>query len=89
LRGRDSGVEKARHVQPIVSRDEAVTRKSTNSALFARRREISVWDCVVADAVAVEPVSAGNSLLSGKITGKIVEFDTPSDGRDRTLTIDG
>jgi hypothetical protein len=42
LRGRDSGVEKARHIQPIVSRDKAPVRKPTNSALFARHREISV-----------------------------------------------
>jgi hypothetical protein len=42
LRGRDSGVEKPRHVQPIVSRDEAPARKPTNSALVDLHREISV-----------------------------------------------
>ena len=42
MEGRDSGVEKARHIQPIVSRDKAPARKPTNSALFARHREISV-----------------------------------------------
>ena len=26
-------------------------------------------ECVVADAVAIEPVSAPNSLLTGKLTG--------------------
>jgi hypothetical protein len=36
LRGRDSGVEKARHIQPIVSRDKTPARKPTDSALFAR-----------------------------------------------------
>jgi hypothetical protein len=39
LRGRDSGVETARHIQLIVSRDKAPARKPTNSALFARHRE--------------------------------------------------
>jgi hypothetical protein len=39
---RDSGVEKARHIRPIVGRDKIPARKPTNSALFARHREISV-----------------------------------------------
>jgi hypothetical protein len=34
----------------------------TGKSLFA-------WDCVVADAVAVEPVSQVESLLTGKLTG--------------------
>jgi hypothetical protein len=42
LRGRDSGVGKARHIQPIVSRDKGPARKPTNSALFALHPEISV-----------------------------------------------
>jgi hypothetical protein len=29
---------------------------------------------MVADAVAVEPVSAANSLLTGKFTGKFTQF---------------
>ena len=39
LRGRDSGVEKARHIQPIVGRDKIPARKLTNSALFCRTPE--------------------------------------------------
>jgi hypothetical protein len=31
-------------------------------------------DCVVADAVAVEPFSAPNSLLTGKNTGKFIRI---------------
>ena len=42
LRGRDSGVKKARHIQPIVSRDKATLENPPNSALLARGREISV-----------------------------------------------
>jgi hypothetical protein len=40
--GRDNGVETARHIQPIVSRDKAPARKPASSVLFARHREISV-----------------------------------------------
>jgi hypothetical protein len=42
LRDRDSSVEKAGHIQPIVNRDKGPERKPTNSALFARHRKISV-----------------------------------------------
>jgi hypothetical protein len=42
LMGRDSGVEKVRHIRPIVNRDKEPARKSTNPALFAHKREISV-----------------------------------------------
>jgi hypothetical protein len=31
-------------------------------------------DCVVADAVLVEPVSNENSLLTGKLTGNFIKF---------------
>jgi hypothetical protein len=42
LPGRDSGIERARHIQLIVSRDKVSARKPTNWAPFARHREISV-----------------------------------------------
>jgi len=42
LRGRDNGVEKARHIQSIVSRDKTPARNAANSAPYARHREISV-----------------------------------------------
>ena len=31
------------------------------------------WDCVVADAVGIEPISYPNSLVTGKFTGNFVE----------------
>jgi hypothetical protein len=38
-------------------------------------KSLFVWDCVVADVVAVEPVShKSNSLLTGKITGNFDNF---------------
>jgi len=33
-----------------------------------------VAECVVADAVAIKPVSAPISLLTGKLTGNFTEF---------------
>jgi hypothetical protein len=66
IRNADYGIREFgcvdRHPRPIRGYSQ-LTRKS----LFA-------LDCVVADAVRVEPVSAENSLLSGKITGKFAEL---------------
>jgi hypothetical protein len=59
LMGRDSGVEKVRHIQPIVNRDKVPVRKSTNPALFARHREVSVcMGCVVGPG-GLEPSTKG------------------------------
>ena len=45
-------------VNVATRRDPAPARKHVNSAVFAKSREISLeCDCVVADAVVVEPVS--------------------------------
>jgi hypothetical protein len=62
LRRRDSGVEKARHVQLIVSRDKAPARKPTNSALFARHREISV--CMRLRGGAERTRTANQTIIS-------------------------
>src|SRR6266478_2871299 len=44
-----------------------------------RRSHVSGWrpDCVADDAVNCEPVSAPNSLLTGKITGNFAESGYP------------
>jgi hypothetical protein len=62
LRGRDSGVEKASHVHPLVSRDKAPTRKPASSALLARHREISV--CVGLRGGAERTQTANQTIIS-------------------------
>ena len=68
-------------------------RKSTSAWNRTPGKSLFVSDCVVADAVAVEPVHKSNSLLTGKITsilsiripvreisGKIYEVNQGLDG---------
>ena len=63
LRGRDNGVEKARHIQPIVSRDKRPHENPpVRRHLHDTGKSLFVWDCVVADAVVIEPVSATKGL---------------------------
>jgi hypothetical protein len=54
------------------------TVRRTGRANAACFHKVSVTrdsgDCLVADAVLVEPVSNENSLLTGKLTGNFVKF---------------
>jgi hypothetical protein len=72
LRSRDSGLEKARHVLLIVSRDKAPTRKPASSALFARPREnLRLYGTAWWRRQSQSNQShKSNSLLTGKNTGK-------------------
>ena len=48
MRGRDSGVEKARHIQPIVSRDKTPQENPPiRRYLHDTGKSLFVWDCVV------------------------------------------
>src|SRR6478752_3843061 len=53
-----------------------VRRKGRADAGLSRKVSVirDSRDCVVADAVAVEPVSILNSLLTGKLTGNFVKI---------------
>jgi len=77
LLGRDSSVEKARHIEPI-----ATETKSPRENPPIRRyshdigKSLFVWNCVVADAVDIEPVSMPSSLLTGKEQGFLTFWST-------------
>jgi hypothetical protein len=67
---------KFRVVSPARDRISKIVRR-TGRVNAACSHKVSVirdsGDCVVADAVLVEPVSNENSLLTGKLTGNFVE----------------
>jgi hypothetical protein len=48
-------------------------RKHGNYLSYTFRKSPVAHDCVVADAVSIEPVSNSNSLLTGKNTGNFAD----------------